>query len=76
MSKSDYLITTVAPFKIAPYLFLMDSKLLVITIIGCQFDYIWNYLKPKELGKIVKVFFLIYVFEVERPTLNPDFLRW
>ena len=53
----------------------------VLNILGCQLDYIWNYLEPKWLAQPVKDFYfssilmkcgelyLIKIFEVEDPPL-------
>ena len=38
-----------------------------IIIIGCQLDYIWNELKPKQLGKLVREFSLLTHLSLEDP---------
>lgn len=43
---------------------------------GCQLNYNWNYLKPKQLGTPERNFFLNKILEAGRPTFNPDHLRW
>jgi hypothetical protein len=51
-----------------------------MAILGCQFDYNWNELKPKSGGHICEGFLLSlkgdlllnWIFEVGRQAFNPD----
>lgn len=47
----------------------------VVTVLGCQLDYVWNRLKPKQPGTPVRNFVVIKSFEVGRPTFNPGLWR-
>lgn len=49
-----------------------------MAILGCELESIWNYLKPNQLGTPVRGFVLMKKksFEVGRPTLSLDLLRW
>lgn len=45
--------------------FILGKKIHVMAILACQFDYIWNYPKPKQLGIVdERLFFLIKSHEV------------
>jgi hypothetical protein len=43
---------------------------------GCQLDYVWNLLKPKQLSIPGRDFFFIKPFEIGRPVFNPVLLKW
>lgn len=47
---------------------------LVMAILGCQLDYIWNYLKPQQLVTPVRDFFLTEWLEVA--SLTSDLNLW
>ena len=50
-----------------------SDNLTVMTNVGCRLGQIWNWLKPKHLGKPENVFF-IGLFEVGRPAVTLEYL--
>lgn len=63
---------TVPPVRVQGF---EHMNLPVATLLGCQLDYIWNRLKPKQPGTPVRNFFFIKSFEVGRPIFNPGLWR-
>lgn len=49
----------------------------VMFILGYHLDYIWTGVNLNKVDRhTCEGFFLIKSFEMERPTLNPDLLKW